>query len=365
MPELKNTLADSERSALKNLIARNHGPGHVMLRDEMIDYYFKTNDAPGSLSLINYKDDDEVRGILGYIVTELAWGRGNVVSGVWTSHWTVDEAFRVGVGVLLMRRLQELFPVVLGQGANALNKEIVKKMKTLFLDHIPRSLLVLDATRLADVIDGDLPSEYNKLCDVGGALANGSIAKRQYKLTELEYDPDWSKYPNHRFGTLRSLRFLNNKYLLHPVFDYHCYIAGPAHLPSLVIFRVEQAHEADLSAMRVLEFITPAVPNAEEMCALLINTVKQVALKNAVTFIDFYCTNETIQNAFINNGFSRETNPIIPNLLSPLVTKPRDQNLEMYVHKELEIPPWDQMYVTKSDGDQDRPTNYHYADRDR
>ena len=49
MPELKNTLAESERSALKSLIARNHGPDHVMLRDEMIDFFFKASDAPGSL----------------------------------------------------------------------------------------------------------------------------------------------------------------------------------------------------------------------------------------------------------------------------------------------------------------------------
>ena len=132
-------------------------------------------------------------------------------------------------------------------------------MKTLFLDHIPRSLLIVDVDRVADIIDEGVPTDYIRKIDEASALGTGSSCTRKYKLTERDYDPDWRPVSQLSFrDTMRSRQFLNNKYLLHPVFDYQCYIAGPATLPSIVIFRVEKAHGADLSAMRVLEFIAPS-----------------------------------------------------------------------------------------------------------
>ena len=53
-------------------------------------------------------------------------------------------------------------------------------------------------------------------------------------LNVANYDPDWRAYPDMAFGTVRSLEYLDWRYVRHPMFKYHIVWAGQARRPRFV-----------------------------------------------------------------------------------------------------------------------------------
>jgi hypothetical protein len=337
----------------------NHGTSHVMTHEIMIDYYFYNKDID-AYNLLVAMVENKIIGILGFIPTVFRWydGKSNEVQGAWTSHWTVDVSYRKGPGVLLMRRLQELYPIVAGHGANELNKSIVTKMGHRFLDNMERSVKVYDWLTLNKVFPNKNlqhlnPENLNKYHN----SFDNNLQKVEVlsEPTSLNYNPNWSLYKYYNYGTDKSFQYIEKKYIDHPIFDYQFLFTSPQDKPCLLVFRLEQTSGAStFTCVRIVEVIIPDVENSEALLRALFARLDQFCLEKNVVFADFYCTFESIHREIQLFGFVPEHLHVLPNLLNPILQTTRDQNVELYL-RDLQHPGWNEIYFTKSDGDQDRP----------
>lgn len=350
---IRDTVPAGEVYEIIRFIKTNMGSDHPMSDIELLIHFFKDS-VSGDLNLINIMAEEKIIGILGYLKSNMFWGStSSEIPGVWTSLWVVQKEFRSGVGIVLMRRLQELFPIVLGQGANAFNKKIVSKMRTHFWDNIPRVVFLVRVEKLKAIV----PVEHHSL------LKKGKISAKHLKHLESvdtvddnSFSPNWSLYENYKFGTVRNLDYLNWRYFNHPYFKYKCIIGGHKNTPTLLIYRIEcTSGIASLRVMRIVEFVSLTSPQYQDQNFHVISSVIKTAEREKCVFIDFYCSNSDLVKVFVKQSFHLEVEKILPSRLDPIEIVSRGQNLEMFLQEDLAKPPWGALYVTKSDGDQDRP----------
>lgn len=342
---------------LVQFIRQNHGEEHVMTLPIMLDYYFKDLEN-SNYNIVCALEAKRIVGILGYVPSKIRWG-GTTIEGVWTSHWTVDSAYRHGIGILLMKRLQELYSIILGQGANQLNKSLVTKMGHHFLDAIPRSVKIYNQKRLNKIFP------KHNLHELGPSSEHEkpgleSLGFEDIQLTEYvsesNFKPDWEHYKYNQYGTLRDYSFLKKKYLQTPAFRYEFCLFENRDKPYLLVFRLERTSGRSVfNCIRIVEIIIPDDHQAPIILGAMLMYLDSFAREHDVTFSDFYCTNVELHKHLQLFGYASDVNHILPNLLNPIVERPRDQNVELFL-RDGTSPSWDELYITKSDGDQDRPS---------
>jgi len=274
----------------------------------------------------------------------------------------VSIGHRTGIGVLLMRRLQELFPIVAGTGANQLNKSIVIKMGHQFLDHIPRYIGIFDKAALADLLTSTQSDEITDYQVVSSNIPElnkdilQTVRSINGSLTKDDFSPEWQLYTAQQFGTCRDIDYLNYRYLQNPFLDYKMLIIGEARESAILVYRIEKTTGSYQGKVaRILELIAPETPSAEQQMKALLVTAYKDFIKQQIIFADFYCSSSLYRPILEACGMELEEKPVIPNLLNPILASPRDQNLEIWTASTLANFSWNQLYVTKSDGDQDRP----------
>ncbi len=355
--KLVDQLPGEYLAELVQFFRKNHGEEHVMTQVIMLDYYFKDFEN-NNYNIICALEAERIVGILGYMPSQIRWG-GATIEGVWTSHWTVDRAHRHGVGILLMKRLQELYTIILGQGANQLNKSLVTKMGHHFLDAIPRSVKIFNQKKLNETFPEHNLHELQPSTDQNKPYLK-STRFEDIKLTnyvnESNFKPNWKHYKNNHYGTLRDYQFIKKKYLQTPAFRYEFCLFQNRDKPYLLVFRLERTSGRSVfNCIRIVEVLIPDDREASTILGAMLMYLDSFAKQHEVTFSDFYCTNVELHKQLQLFGYVPDVNHILPNLLNPIVESPRDQNVELFL-KDGAKPTWDELYITKSDGDQDRPS---------
>jgi hypothetical protein len=152
-------------------------------------------------------------------------------------------------------------------------------------------------------------------------------------------------------GTRRSAAFLNWRYADHPVFDYTLLEArGDGHLIGAGVYRVETVQGTTLRIMRLVEFLARPLAGGALIDALL-----EDARMHSVVFVDFFCSRTNI-SALTERGFvCGGEHTILPILFQPIDHRRKGIPFMAHVGKFTDAPRVHQWYVTKGDGDQDRP----------
>ena len=332
---------------IRSFLKENYSNKYILTKKKVFEYYF-LDKKKNCYNIINYQKKGKIIGILGYFKSIFIWDKNNsLVKGVWTANWIVDKLFRNGVGVILMRRLQELNKIVMGQGAGVENVRIVSKMKNEYYNYINR---VIFYNNLKQIKYFD--KKIRKICDCKLSKINTDITYASEKSILEHFKPDWKIYKYYRYCTLRSPSYIIQRYLKHPFFDYKILMTGKKNNTSLLVFRVEKISNGK-SVIRILELIVPSTEQGKKNANSLINELKRIFLREKYIFIDFFCSNEIINKFFLKNKFLNAKNFKIPIKLSPVQEKIVNQNLEVF-YKDLLKFKFAKSYITKSDGDQDR-----------
>jgi hypothetical protein len=350
-----DTLADTEWEEMDRFLAQTYRPSYIMRDRALFDWQFGRSMNPGVRTVVCGWRDGKLIGMLGYIPLSLHWGNGaNPFQGAWMANWIVAGECRTGVGAILMRRLQEIFPLLLGQGANSTNKLVAHRMGFKIYDSIPRCVAVFKRNRASTLFTSQnlcLLSEWqfrqNKLPTSKFVLA----------LDTSVYDPDWCRYSAMNYGTRRSLEYLNWRYFEHPYFQYVVIIAGPCHEPALCVYRIEAVDgNSDELAGRIVEFFhADSEDGMASGATVLSSALREMSLKGCV-FADLYTTSNLFLSSAILSGMTNATDLQLVSRLNPVDCRWRPQNLEVWTADSLpQSPILSQLYVTKSDGDQDRP----------
>jgi hypothetical protein len=338
-----------EWSQMDAFIANTHGSNHVLRNRPLFEWFFLRNGNEKANIIVAY-DGSTLISFLGYLPTRFLWGEG-VVDGAWMAHWMTLEGYRSGIGAILMRRITEMFPIVAGQGASQSNKEIVTIMKFKFQERTPKVVGLLNPGRVRTILG---VWDY---VDYWPIMKSSKLPERRIEISHECYAPDWSQYPSMKFGTLRDAAYLSHRYINYPFMKYEVFLNGPCSSPAVCVVRIVNT-ALGIRVARVLEFFFPETPNGLKQGETLIKQCIALFLSYDCDYVDFYCTAKVALRLLLEVGFIFDQEGNLPSLLDPIDTSRKFQNWELYISQDLEIrypEAGNRFYLTRADGDQDRP----------
>jgi hypothetical protein len=156
-------------------------------------------------------------------------------------------------------------------------------------------------------------------------------------------------------GTRRSAAFLNWRYAAHPTFTHHLFeVHDGGRLQGLAVLRIEQVRDVPIRIGRLLELI-----GDNEYVSVLLGSVIEDARAEGAAAVDFFCGSPRLAPPLEEAGFLPGAQPSASSI--PILFQPVDRtrtgilfmaNLQK-APGATAVTDW---YVTKSDGDQDRPS---------
>jgi hypothetical protein len=335
--------------------ARVYRPDYVLaLQRELLEWQFsgpRGESRPATLNLKAAIVDGEVAACLGYVPVEFSWGE-KACRGAWTANWVTAPRFRsLGLGPLLMRALTSEFDVTAAVGISDEARSILPRMGFTDLGTLTRYLCVLDARQVASLTLEpaiDWPISAPSPC-----------SHDTHEVTTVDaFGPEattlWNSTRDGDCGTARSHEFLNWRYARHPVWDYRLLTyRKQGRLHGIAIYRVEQVRDMPVRVGRLVELL-----GDDRDVDPLLQAVAADARSRDVAAIDFFCRSDRLHSGLCRNGFMTSNDaPIdrVPVLLQPVARDRAAIRFMVCSSRPVREFPAGRWYVTKGDGDQDRP----------
>lgn len=356
---------ESQVPALQAFFARTYRPDYPFATDRTL-FQWQFRDTPctdGTVWHVKIAQlSGEIVGCLGYIPLEISVA-GRIVQGAWVVNWMVDpQQRRLGLGPLMMREVARRFDVTLNIGPNADAREVLSRMGWSNAGELPRYVKVLNINLASKLMEGpsiDYPAQFvvpeNSSAGRDSATVT-SVRRFDARATAL-WDGISGDVRGGMTGTRRSADFLNWRYADHPAFRYRLFIQeGEGALTGLAIYRIEVAHGLSVPVARLVEYMdardsrTPYSP--------LLAVVLADAEAAGVAVMDFFCAAKGMGRAMAAHGFVDARHPVtaqIPVLFQPIDRRRTGIALMTRLGPSCKEAPSMQWYVTKGDGDQDRP----------
>lgn len=338
-------------------LSRQYRPDLALLWRPLFEWQYQSSRYGGNASMLTAWEGDRLVAALGYVSLPLFWGDWEEpVNGAWAMNWMVEPEYRTGVGWVLLRRLQEMHPVVFAIDASAQNLELVGPLGWTIAPVLPRMVRILDPDRAASLFG------WARNADGTAFIASPRMASRLSELThDSHYAPDWRLYEPLRYGTLRSREHLRWRFLQHPRFRYSVLLTESTNRPAVCAYRVEMAFDKAGRPVapvgRVLDFFFPTDPLGEQDAEQLIHGVLTRMAAAGCVYADFSGSAAVYRRLLLRLGWLSESPgcPLLPSRLTPVEPKPRVLNVEFGVSDPLVVPDLDEAYITTADGDADRP----------
>jgi FkbH-like protein len=353
------TFADcskSDISEFKQFIAESYNPDYVLgVNDRYFEWQFASANSDEPYRIRIAKVNGRMAGCLGYIPVDVHVG-GKQYKGSWLANWMVHPDFRhTGLGPLLAREVSSDFEITLALGANEEARNVLAGIGWTDFDTLIRYVCVLDrvaAAALVETHDLDWPS-----VSTVDTRASEEVEIRFVDRFNADAEAFWDQKLEKDLsfaGTRRTESYLNWRYAEHSDFTYRLIEARQlGKLVGLAVYRVEQARGADIRVGRIVEIISH--PEAEEM---LIQAIQSDAREQRAVALDFFCGSRLFHDLLQRNGFlSSEDSRTqqIPMLYQPIDRRRAEIRFLADLRKVPEASNIVNWYVTKSDGDQDRP----------
>ena len=343
---------------LRAFLARVYRPDYILCRDEELFSWQFGEAADGGSSAFRLKLarlGDEIVGCLGYIPVEVSLG-GRIMRGAWVVNWMVDPLRRrLGLGPLLMREVTSRFDVALNVGPNRDARDLLGRMGWTDFGELVRHVCVLDV-RAAGALTrtGELRWPLEAAPQPGGELPQGTTVESVRRFgddaTRL-WDEVWGQ---RAAGTRRSAEFLNRRYAEHPHFNYRLFeLRRRGRLAGLAVYRVEDVQGASARVGRIVELVSEP-----EAARCLLRAVLADALSRGVAALDFFCSSGRLSALLTREGFlpgEDEAAAQLPILFQPIDWRRQGISFMAYLRNTPGADGLRDWYVTKGDGDQDRP----------
>jgi GNAT superfamily N-acetyltransferase len=365
---MKTAFVDCQEQQIgevREFFARAYRPTYRLATDESLLrwQYGPTPSSPNrpchlKLSLL----DGAVAGCLGYIPAEVSLN-GSILKGAWVANWMVDpEQRRLGLGPFLMREVVKQFQVNLDLGANEDARDLLSRMGWKDFGNLARYVCVLDLPGAAALTEGgrlQWPPAAAPLPGVsrGRAIEVEMVDRFDDEATEL-WDRTWGAKDMRAGGTRRSAAFLNWRYASHPVFKYRLFqVHQNGRLSGIAVYHVEHVRDVPVRVGRMVELILD-VTRPSDSDGVLLRAVMEDAKSQGVAVMDFFNASKRLADVMTRHGFLQgESEPAVQ---IPMLFQPVDRRRSGIrfmasignVPEAAEVQDW---YVTKSDGDQDRP----------
>lgn len=355
--------AEEDLPAVRALIAEHLDPQHVFTRDDaLLRWQFAGPDpVRDTPSILLAWDDDELVAMQGLIPVGLVH-HGEVLSGAWMCNLLASPRGRergAGLAVMLAATRQGFD----GTWVMGLNDEVAKLLgaaRFSVLPSVPRHLATTAPDRLAEllVLAGHATSEAHDAAQRLTAAVVPTAPGLAFEAVEAipgDWDPWWRERSRTLAGTDRTAAHLTWRYLAHPRYAYRATLvrSGGA-VAGLAVHRIEPVGGTDLSVLRIVEVVADPAVEADLHRHLL-----AVAEAEGVAFADVYDVRPDAGRGAAGFLPAPAAGVEVPSRFQPLAAGDRPLAAAFRWsprRKDLRPPLEDPgLYVTKSDGDMDRP----------
>jgi len=356
-----------EISALQEFVREEWNPQHAFVKSRALllwQHHLNPFKPLGpfsdrELSFWGAWDGSELVAVLGEIPVAFAI-RGRTLPGTWLALWkNRAEAKHMGAGLQLLRRVTSRSAAFVGGiGMN----ERVRRAYGLFRFHVS------DDLPLYVVLNPDVRSAWVRrkptFTEAEGSRlfartppshSTTKFTVRPFPAEAEEWDRFWSHISGSLVGTDRSFRYMNWRYITHPHYRYEwvrVYGEGDE-LQAAAVYRIEETEGE--KTIHVVEFLGEGQP-AEQLARALCGVMRECR----ASFLGFRCARQHSFDAWRAVGgdvYGRDDSAFeLPSLFQPVV--PEYRNLAWVYRFDPGIEPagLTEFYVTRSDGDQDRPS---------
>ncbi|MBU1975754.1 MAG: hypothetical protein KKG59_05100 [Nanoarchaeota archaeon] len=303
--------------------------------------------------------DERIVAELGYIPTQLKLFDKTVLNINLVNMMALEKYRGKGIGFMMVRDSEKYADICTNTGFGPLTP--ITRLKWTQLSDMNRYLFVCNAKKVSELAQE--PVDETKLASVS-ELPDSSLISREaddFAGADKLWAEVKEKYP---ITIERSEKYLNWRYAYHPLLKYHIITMGAETMDydkqegmkamkSFCVVRFEEPEGYKIA--RILDFIS--FDDAEEFA---LNEAVKYCKKEGADLIDFFFTGDFHKEALEKTGFvSAEKYKNLPMLFNP-IDRGRTSinfafkltNLDYYAEKMNKDKNW---YVTKGDGDQDRP----------
>lgn len=344
--------------SLKHFIEKQYHKRYILLDDKFFDWQYKNNPSniypEYSMKVIELKD--EVLGHCGIVPVSMKVFDMNLTVGIFANLMVSDKCRGFGLGSLLIKKSSDDYAVCYTTGYNLKSKVIYEKQGGWTdMGILRRFVRILNVNKMESLIDKKLPYENNKFERI-----NQNLVKVEEFNNQI--DSFWEqikhKYP---ITINRNKKFLNWRYSNHPILKYSIYLyIKDSEIKGYIIFRIEEfvdEKKDQYKVGRIIDFISQ--DKCEEK---IIQNIIFLIRKQNVDFIDFYFSGNFHVKSLLNQGFVE--NIKYPYTTIPMLFNPLDRGksdipwivyFKEYLKEKKECTNPNNWYITKGDGDQDRP----------
>ncbi|MCG3137377.1 MAG: hypothetical protein HJJLKODD_01221 [Phycisphaerae bacterium] len=369
--------AAEQTAALRRFIDEHWRRGHILSRDEELLRWqydprrFDREPFTGPTVLLAW-EEQKIVGMQAMIPVRFNL-LGRVVAGVWLSNLLgIPQARSKGVGLKLLWAVRALkLDAVFDLGINDTVQKLFAGLGYEIIEELPRWVAVLQAEKMTRLMMDTNP-HHDLAAVVRRVQEMYTPPSRRVEAGDLILEPlpncfdeAWEVFWRSilapvLIGTDRGYDYLNWRYISHPRYRYEGVVVRRAQqYQGLAIWRIEQIRERPEQVMRLVEFLA-----TNESAGVLAAAVRRAADEQRVVYADYYCSSLRLASPLEQVGFHRmiaaADQPAIPTRLQPLEGGHFRMTGALRLSKtvQVEMGPLvgrPELYITKSDGDMDRP----------
>lgn len=339
---------------LKEFISRNYNPNYILKNNTFFNYFF-INYLSEDFSFEVILLQDQIIGMLGRIPCKLKCF-DKVFDGCFFANLMIEEAYQnKGLGPRLVIDAMNKYDIqmVLSYGVNLVF--ILQKLKWVEMPHLRRFVKILSVKQCSTLIEKELPEkeETNGIMNENTTIFSFKEVNQFNKNIIDFWEKIKKKYP---ITVERSLDYLNWRYVNHPLLNYKIFIITKNdEIQSYIILREESPPNFKIG--RIIDFIS-----TDEAEGYSLSRIVNYCKKNKFDLIDYFCTGRFHEKSLRSLEFkeaNEEPLSSIPLLFNPISTRKKEINFAFKFRDENliddRIKDFNNWYLTKGDGDQDRP----------
>lgn len=352
---IRNTFSLDDWRELQSFFEEYYWPDVAIASPEYFSWQLGA--GTGAANLATAWAGDRIVGTLGFSPRPAFWGNTDApVDAAWLIAWMVHPGYRHGIGLALLKAAQQRYAHLLGIGAQTVSERIFERLGWATFPSVPRYIGVFDAPRAQAFALPDIAATEIRAALFQRRGLNPAALCREW-IGE-EYEPGWNRYEPLRFGTVRSREFLHWRYATHPVYRFRLLTLGDPDRPALCVYRIEQAADVADKVGRIIEFFHPSDDVGRRDGTSLLGVVLDEMADQGCAFADCVTSSEEYGFTLLEAGWTmeRRDRQLLAVRLQPVERVPYERfNVEYGVPTGMLRPASGAMYVTRGDGDADRP----------
>jgi hypothetical protein len=354
---------------MKMFTADNYRPDHALCYKPFFEWQFQVKKNKGYASIICAYQDNRLIGICGYLPLELHWGTlTGKTTGAWLLNWMVSSESPKGLGSIMLMRLQKMFGLCLTLNSSQFGTPILQAFNWKYFNRLPRYIIVMDKNACTPLLyDGVLPGRLDSyIFDEGKLSLSPANCYAESFLSDENYTPDWEFYPAMCYGTVRSLSYFRWRYMEHPSFKYYFRKSDSKTRPAVCVFRLEESFgSAVVKVARIVDFFYPPDEQGRADGMAVLASVLSFCRERGCVYVEFKCSRREYLQTFMALGGKEEPEEhgLLVSRLAPVQYLHRNTNVSYLSKMKNHQPELDQMYITKSDVDDDAPSSISAASR--